>query len=206
MTLHLSLLQNCTTPPFLITVNAANGSGISVGSVIPSTMSVVSIPSVLYVSQLFVNLLSISQLDVSGFDVIFSSSICSVQDRMSKQQIGTSRRVGDLYVVESLHLPLTTSPTAFSSFQLDSLSSPFYLWHSRLGHLFADRLRSLAQSVPPELVSSSPPASPLAAFPPSVSSPPPLLVYSHRKAPPPPVVSTPTADPPASVDSDPAAH
>ncbi|XP_028061949.1 protein SABRE-like [Camellia sinensis] len=36
---------------------------------------------------------------------------------MSKQQIGTSRRVGDLYVVESLHLPMTTSPIAFFSFQ-----------------------------------------------------------------------------------------
>ncbi|GMP92481.1 hypothetical protein CsSME_00042697 [Camellia sinensis var. sinensis] len=177
MTPHLSLLQNCTPPLFPITVNAANGSGmsaISVGSVLPSAMSAVSIPSVLY-------------------------------DRMSKQQIGTGRRVGDLYVVESLHLPMTTSPTTFSSFQLDSLSSPFYLWHSRLGHLSADRLRSLAQSVPLELVLSSPPASPLAVSPPSVS-PPPLLVYSRRKAPPPPIVSTPTADPPASDDSDPTAH
>ncbi|KAF5954649.1 hypothetical protein HYC85_007505 [Camellia sinensis] len=40
-----------------------------------------------------------------------------VKDRMSKQQIGTGRRVGNLYVVESLHLPMATSQTAFSSFQ-----------------------------------------------------------------------------------------
>ncbi|XP_028121455.1 galacturonokinase isoform X3 [Camellia sinensis] len=33
------------------------------------------------------------------------------QDRMSRQQIGTGRR--DLYVVESLHLPMTTSQTSF---------------------------------------------------------------------------------------------
>ncbi|CAL5439012.1 unnamed protein product [Camellia sinensis] len=32
------------------------------------------------------------------------------QDRMSKKQIEISRRVGDLYMVESLHLPLSTSP------------------------------------------------------------------------------------------------
>ncbi|KAF5951184.1 hypothetical protein HYC85_009128 [Camellia sinensis] len=57
-----------------------------------------------------------------------------------------------------------------------------------------------------ELVSSSPPVSPLAVSPSSVSSPPPLLVYSRRKSSPPPVVSTPTADPPASDDSDPTAH
>ncbi|KAF5940593.1 hypothetical protein HYC85_021760 [Camellia sinensis] len=90
--------------------------------------------------------------------------------------------------------------------QLDSLSSPFYLWHSRLEHLSADRLRSLAQSVSPELVPSSPPASPLAVTPPSVYSPHPLLVYSHCKAPLPNVVSTPVVDPLASTDSDPAAH
>ncbi|GMQ10172.1 hypothetical protein CsSME_00053276 [Camellia sinensis var. sinensis] len=246
-------------------------------------------------------------------------------DRVSKKQIGTGRRVGDLYVVESLHLPLSTSSAALSSFQLDSQSSLFYLWHSRLGHLssmvtalfgstikllrfdlggeyfkteFCEYLaklgtihqtsctdtpvqngraerkyrhlleiaRSLILSasvpapfwgyrcydlvsrrlyvschvaflerlsyfqlppltalvskedlveilsdeyisiVPPELVPSSPPASPLVASPPSTSSPPPLLVYSRRKAPPLLIVSAPAADPPASDDSDPAAH
>ncbi|GMP33654.1 hypothetical protein CsSME_00006877 [Camellia sinensis var. sinensis] len=70
MTPHLSLLQNCTPPSFSITVNAANGSGMSVifvGSVLLSAMFAVSILSVFY-------------------------------DRMSKQQIGTGSRVGDLYV------------------------------------------------------------------------------------------------------------
>ncbi|XP_028120624.1 uncharacterized CRM domain-containing protein At3g25440, chloroplastic isoform X4 [Camellia sinensis] len=38
------------------------------------------------------------------------------KDRMSKRQIGTVRRIEDLYVVESLHLHMTTSPTAFFSF------------------------------------------------------------------------------------------
>ncbi|GMP33652.1 hypothetical protein CsSME_00006877 [Camellia sinensis var. sinensis] len=41
------------------------------------------------------------------------------RDRMSKQQIGTGSRVGDLYVVESLYLSMATSQTTFSSFQLD---------------------------------------------------------------------------------------
>ena len=87
MTPHLSLLQNCTPHSAPITVNTANGAGmsvISVGAVLPSAMSTVSIPSVFYIPQLSVNLLSISQLDASSFDVIFSSSIYSVQDRMSK--------------------------------------------------------------------------------------------------------------------------
>ncbi|KAF5956478.1 hypothetical protein HYC85_003703 [Camellia sinensis] len=63
-----------------------------------------------------------------------------------RSRLGSVRRVGDLYVVESLHLPLSTSPAALSSFQLNSQSSQFYLWHSRLGHLSVDRLRSLAKS------------------------------------------------------------
>ncbi|XP_028062045.1 uncharacterized protein LOC114265423 [Camellia sinensis] len=52
LTPHLFFLQNCTAPPFPITVNAANGSGmsvISVESVLPSAMSAVSILSILYV-------------------------------------------------------------------------------------------------------------------------------------------------------------
>ncbi|XP_028068625.1 MADS-box protein SOC1-like isoform X8 [Camellia sinensis] len=48
------------------------------------------------------------------------------RDHVSKKQIGTGRRVGDHYVVESLHLPQSTSPVAPSSFQLDSQSSQFY--------------------------------------------------------------------------------
>ncbi|CAH9078365.1 unnamed protein product, partial [Cuscuta europaea] len=68
------------------------------------------------------------------------------QDRESKKQIGTGCRVSDLYILESLHLPLKSSPVAASSFRLDHTSSPFYLWHSRLGHLSSDRLKILAQS------------------------------------------------------------
>ncbi|XP_028125587.1 uncharacterized protein LOC114322478 isoform X5 [Camellia sinensis] len=38
------------------------------------------------------------------------------QDRVSKKKIEISRRVGDLCMVENLHLPLSTSPVALSSF------------------------------------------------------------------------------------------
>ncbi|GMP70396.1 hypothetical protein CsSME_00029266 [Camellia sinensis var. sinensis] len=239
-------------------------------------------------------------------------------DRVSKKQIGTGRRIGDLYVVESLHLPLSTSPAALSSYQLDSQSTTIKLLRSDLGgeyfktefceylanlgtihqtsctdtpaqngraerkhrHLletarslllsasvpapfwgyrcydpvsrrlyvsrhvaFLERLSyfqlppltapvskedlvhidpfpsevpsdEYISTVPPELIPSSPSASPLTTSPPSpppsrspsLSSSPPLLVYSRRKAPPPLAVSTPAADPPASDDSDPAAH
>ncbi|KAH7846419.1 hypothetical protein Vadar_013836 [Vaccinium darrowii] len=63
------------------------------GSIIPTPSSSLSIPNVFYVPQLSLSLLSISQLSDSGFDVLFSSSGCVVQDRVSKKQIGTGRRV-----------------------------------------------------------------------------------------------------------------
>ncbi|GMP33945.1 hypothetical protein CsSME_00007039 [Camellia sinensis var. sinensis] len=56
-----------------------------------------------------------------------------MSDRVSKKQIGIGRRIGDLYVVESLHLPLSTSPAALSSFQLDSQSTTIKLLRSDLG-------------------------------------------------------------------------
>jgi transposase InsO family protein len=68
------------------------------------------------------------------------------QDRVSKNQIGTGRRVGDLYVLETLHVPIESTPTVMSSFCLDQNSSPFYLWHSRLGHISSERLHLLLKS------------------------------------------------------------
>ncbi|XP_028078007.1 uncharacterized protein LOC114279917 [Camellia sinensis] len=118
-------------------------------------------------------------------------------DRMSKQQIGTGRRVGDLYVVESLHLPM-----------LPPLTAP--ISKEDLVHIdpFSSKVLSVKyiSTIPPELVPSSPPASPLVASPPLVSSSPLLLVYSRCQALLPPVVSTPIAAISASDDSDPPDH
>ncbi|KAH7858845.1 hypothetical protein Vadar_028652 [Vaccinium darrowii] len=149
MTPDLSLLSHCVSPVSPISIATANGSPmqvVSVGSILPTTSSSLSLPNVFYVPHLTLSLLSISQLSDSGFDVIFSSSGCVVQDRDSKKQIGAGRRVGDLYILEHLHVPSEPSVTAASSFRLDNKSSPFYLWHSRLGHLSSERLKLLVQS------------------------------------------------------------
>ena len=61
-------------------------------------------------------------------------------------------------------------------------------------------------TVPPKAIPTSLSASSMAPSHPSAFASPPLLVYSRHQAPPPPVVSTPAVDPPASADSDPAAH
>ncbi|KAH7848370.1 hypothetical protein Vadar_002042 [Vaccinium darrowii] len=106
MTPDLSLLSHCMSPVSPISISTANGSPmqvVSIGSILPTTSSSLSIPNVFYVPHLTLSLLSISQLSDSGFDVIFSSSGCVVQDWDSRKQIGAGRRVGDLYILEHLH-------------------------------------------------------------------------------------------------------
>ncbi|KAH7858688.1 hypothetical protein Vadar_026762 [Vaccinium darrowii] len=96
MTPDLSLLSHCLPPISPIIISTANGSPmqvVSIGSILPTTSSALSIPNVFYVPQLTLSLLLISQLSDSGFDVIFSSSGCVVHDRDSRKQIGAGRRV-----------------------------------------------------------------------------------------------------------------
>ncbi|KAG5524427.1 hypothetical protein RHGRI_031173 [Rhododendron griersonianum] len=170
------------------------------GSIIPTTSSLLSLPNVFYVPHLSLGLVSISQLSDSGFDILFSSSGSVVQDRVSKKQIGTGRRVGDLYVLESLHVPMESTSTALSSFRLDEKSSPFYLWHSRLDLVHIDPFPS---EVPYEEYISTINVSdlPVASSAPSRSTliPPFPYAYSRNRrhavspAPPPSSIDPPTA-------------
>ncbi|KAG5528833.1 hypothetical protein RHGRI_029481 [Rhododendron griersonianum] len=149
MTPDLSLLSHSISPVPPISIATANGSHmhiVSACSIFPTASSSLSLPNVFYVPHLSLSLVLISQLFDSGFDVLFSSSGYVMQDRVSKKQIGIGRRVGDLYVLESLHVPKESTSTALSSFSLDEKSSSFYLSHSRLGHLSSERLKLLVQS------------------------------------------------------------
>ncbi|KAL5804174.1 hypothetical protein ACOSQ3_030974 [Xanthoceras sorbifolium] len=66
-------------------------------------------------------------------------------DLQSKKLIGIGHRSGGLYVLDELKLPVFAAPSVdLSSFRLCPSSSSFYLWHSRLGHVSASRLRFLA--------------------------------------------------------------
>ena len=104
MTPNASILSHCFTHVSPISIATANDSPMSVVSIGSISSCALSISDVFYVPQLSLSLLSISQLSDSGFDVVFSSSTCVVQDQVTRKQIGTGRRVGDLYVLESLHV------------------------------------------------------------------------------------------------------
>jgi hypothetical protein len=60
-----------------------------------------------------------------------------VQDPRTGQELGTSRRIGRLFEISSLCLPVTGVSTTTSS------SPPLSLWHSRLGHVSSSRIQQL---------------------------------------------------------------
>lgn len=83
--------------------------------------------------------ISISQLAAAGCIVSFSSIGYSVQDSPTKKQIGIGLRSGGLY-----YLPFLYHPCSRPSFAtLVSLTVPFALWHSRLGHLYIFELNAM---------------------------------------------------------------
>ncbi|KAK0597996.1 hypothetical protein LWI29_030648 [Acer saccharum] len=99
----------------------------NIGSVHTSSLT---LPNVLLVPELTMNLISISQLCDQGYHVKFSASGCVVQDHRTGKLCGKGCRIGRLYCIESLHLPVPLCVVA-------SVTSS--IWHTRLGHLSFDR-------------------------------------------------------------------
>lgn len=134
-------------PSSSVSVMTADGTPMplaGVGSVVTPHLS---LSNVYHIPKLKLNLVSVSQLCDSGYSVSFSSTSCHVQDPQSQKLIGTGRRRGGLYVLDELRLPVFAAPSAdLSSFRLCPSSSSFYLWHSRLGHVSASRLRFLSST------------------------------------------------------------
>ncbi|KAK2966536.1 hypothetical protein RJ640_002839 [Escallonia rubra] len=86
----------------------------------------------------------------------------SMEDRHTGRQIGTGRRDGGLYFLQNLFVsPGIAENSALSAFQLNKHSSPFQLWHCRLGHVSGSRLKYMVSNdsspeifVPDEVMSS----------------------------------------------------
>jgi len=77
--------------------------------------------------------------------VYFTPSECFVQDHTSQKLIEIGHRQGGLYVLNHLkELIVIVSNMDLSLFCLSSSFSPFYLWHSRWGHVSVSRLKFLA--------------------------------------------------------------
>ena len=122
-------LQNYV-PPFQSNhVTIADGNSLSLKAVGFIFQSSLSVDNVLYVTQLFVNLLFIGRLTNLGYHVNFTPNSCIVQDPRTKVPIRIGHKKGGLYELEYLHVSVVTAMASspdLSSFRLSSESSMFY--------------------------------------------------------------------------------
>ena len=146
MSPHMSSFSSLS-PRAPVSVLSASATPMSVEGVGSIVTPYISLTDVYYIPTLALNLASVSQLCKSGCWVFFSDTFCCVQDIRSQKVIGIGRRLGELYVLEQLHLAdVAASSVDLSSFRLSHSSSVFYLWHSRLGHVSASRLQFLVST------------------------------------------------------------
>ena len=106
MTPHSSLLSKLDPAPHPLNIHIADGStmhGNSLGFILTSN---IPIPGVFNVPDLSYNLCSVGQLAELGYRLIFDYSGCIVQDPRTGQELGTGPRVGRMFPVDNLHLPL----------------------------------------------------------------------------------------------------
>ena len=110
MTPDASLLASCCPPTHTTRVRIADGTSLPVTSIGHLSTSSFSVPEVSHVPRLSMSLMSVSQLTDYGCQVVFDSSVCRVQDR-SGTVIGAGRRHSGVYMLDSLHLPSSSTPT-----------------------------------------------------------------------------------------------
>ena len=99
-----------------------------------------SILGVFNVPNLSYNLFSVGQLAELGYRIIFDYFWCIVQDPRTGQELRTSPRVGHMFPVDNLHLPLVAHISVAAVSSISSLA----LWHARLGHASSSRVQELA--------------------------------------------------------------
>lgn len=97
-----------------------------------------------HITNVTLNLIFISKLCDSCFSIILFSSYCQVQDPHFNKLIGTGRTQGGLYILHELRVPYVAASSVYLLSFCLSPSYSFYLWNSRLGHVYASRLKYLA--------------------------------------------------------------
>ena len=126
MTPHSSLFSELKPAPHPFNICIANGStifGHNIGSVSTSNLSV---PGVFNIPDLSYNLFSVGQLAKSGYHIIFDYFGCIMQDSRTGQELGTGPRVGRIFPVNNLHLPLVAFVFVVATATL---------WHAIVTHL-----------------------------------------------------------------------
>ena len=94
------------------------------------------------VPDLSYNLFSVGQLAELGYRIIFDYFGCSVKDPRMGQELGTNPRVGHMFPVDNLHLPLVAHISVAAAAAVSSISF-LALWHAQLGHASSSRVQEL---------------------------------------------------------------
>ena len=129
MTPHLSLFSELKPAPHPLNIRTANGStmsGHNIGSI--STFNL-SVPRVFNVPDLSYNLFSVGQLAELGYRIIFNYSRCIVQDPRTGQEFGNGPKVGHMFPVDNLRLPLVAHVFVAAVATASSIPS-LALWHA----------------------------------------------------------------------------
>ena len=143
MTPHSSLFSELKHAPHPLNICTANGSTMSshnIGSVSTSSLSV---PAVFNVPDLSYNLFSMGQLAELGYCIIFDYSWCIMQDPRTGQELGTGPRVGRMFPVDNLHLPLVAPISVVAATAISSVPSLAF-WHAYLDHASSTWVQQLA--------------------------------------------------------------
>ena len=115
--------------PHLLNICTANGSTMSGHNISFVSTSNLSVPRVFNVPDLSYNLFSLGQLVELGYHIIFDYSRCIVQYTRMGQELGTDSRIGHMFLVDNLCLPLVAHVSiavATTIFSIPSLA----LWHA----------------------------------------------------------------------------
>ena len=129
MTPHSSLFSELKPAPHPLNIRTANGSlmsGHNIGSVSTSNLSVLG---VFNIPDLSYNLFSVGQLAELGYRIIFDYSGCIVQDPRTGQELKTGPRVGHMFPVDNLCLPLVALISIVVAAIVSSVPS-LALWHA----------------------------------------------------------------------------
>ena len=143
MTSHSSLFSELKPAPHPLNIRTANGStmfGHNIGSVSTSNLSV---PGVFNVPDLSYNLFSTGQLAELSYRIIFDYSGCIVQDPRTRQELGTGPRIGRMFPLNNLCLPLVAPVSVAAATTVSSIPS-LALWHARLCHASSSQVQQLA--------------------------------------------------------------
>ena len=126
--------QTKWTPLNIRTANGSTMSGHNIGSISTSNLSVL---------DLSYNLFSMGQLAELGYDIIFYYFGCIMQDPRTGQELGTSPRIGRMFPVDNLRLPLV-APISVAAAAAVSFVPSLALWHARLSHASSSQVQQRA--------------------------------------------------------------